>query len=345
MQTSAPNLYMNMSQFSEMKLAAREDSANAGKAAAQQFEGLFIQMMLKNMRSAAIMDESQHSSYMDFYTDMHDKQISMMMAKQGGMGIADLLERQLAKFTTEGKEAAGSIGNELPSYRRGTVQAQMMPEQTLPMKGMDYVASNPEVKTHEFYFNPVKDNEFVTGAEASLVSETITPFYGWDNPNSFVNDLWSHAETAAAKLGVSANVLVAQSALETGWGRHAMKKPDGSIAFNLFGVKSSHGWTGPSVSQNTLEFRQGAMEQETARFRSYDSVSESLNDYVNFIQSNPRYSDALKHGGSDAAYIKGLHKAGYATDPNYSNKVIRIMQQSTFNTALAAMKASSHRLS
>ncbi len=331
MQSTTADLYMNMSQFSELKLSARQDSAAASKKVAQQFEGLFVQMMLKNMRSAAIMDPSQHSSNMDFYTDMYDKQMSLMLSQQGGIGIADLLVSQLARFTPPRQESAALEGKELPVYnlplRVGT---------HLPMPEMNYVAANPAVKAHPL--------EALSGIQTTgIQARAASPFYGWGNAGEFVGDLWPHAEIAAEKLGVSPRVLVAQSALETGWGQHGAKKADGSSAFTLFGIKSGHDWSGQSVSRQTLEFREGTMQRETARFRAYDSVPEALHDYVNFVQSSPRYQSALQHHGSDSQYIRKLQAAGYATDPAYANKVIAIMSGQTFIDASGGLQTSPAR--
>lgn len=338
MQTTSPDLYMNMSQFSELKLAARQHSAEAGKAAAQQFEGLFVQMMLKSMRSAAVMDPSQHSSNMDFYSDMYDKQMSLMLSQAGGIGIADVIEKQLDRFMPEGQETAAADGKTLPTYRLPTIHSHQ-----LPLAVMDYVSTNPAVNTFGLNESVEEASVGYENKLSSLQSQTLQPFYGWPDAKSFVNELWPHAEKAASRLGVSAHVLVAQSALETGWGRFAMKKPDGSVAFNLFGIKSSHGWAGQNVMQQTLEFRQGAMQQETARFRAYDSVADALDDYVDFVQSSPRYQYALQHNGSDVSYIKHLHKAGYATDPAYADKIINIMSGQTFNDAIATLADSQPR--
>ncbi len=352
MQATQPELFMNMQQFSDLKLEARQNSASAGKAVAQQFEGLFIQMMLKDMRSAATMDKSQHSSYMDFYTDMYDKQISQMLSQQGGIGIANLMQKQMAQYLPEGQSSATRAGNELPVYR-----LPVMNSDVLPVPVMNYVASNPAVKTHELKgshtivpVNPevdaVKEYTFDKSTAVqtpALTTQTVEPFYGWQQADSFVKDLWPHAEKAAQKLGVSADVLVAQSALETGWGKHAMKKQDGSIAFNLFGIKAGNGWAGQTVTHNTLEYREGTMQKESANFRAYDSVSDALNDYVDFVQSRSRYAQALDHEGSDTHYITGLQKAGYATDPAYASKIENIMQGQTFNEALAGMQ-NSHQL-
>lgn len=339
MQSAAPDLYLNMQQFSELKLQARQDSADASKAVAQQFEGLFVQMMLKNMRAAATMDESQHSSTMDFYTDMYDKQLSLMLSQQGGIGIAALLQSQLGGETVERHPVAADAGMKMPLYRL-PVQAG----DSLPIPVMNYEAQNPAVKIHALKDSARPVDSLSEVAPPKYQSTTKAPFYGWENANSFVNDLWPQAEQAAQKLGVSAQVLIAQSALETGWGQHAMKKADGQVAFNLFGIKAGDDWGGQSTVQQTVEFRQGSMQQEKARFRAYDSVAESLFDYISFVKSRPRYQQALQHGGSDAHYIQGLQKAGYATDPAYASKVMNIMRGQTFNDALAALQTTQQQL-
>ena len=376
MQSTQPELYMNMQQFSDLKLEARQDSAAAGVKAAQQFEGLFIQSMLKSMRSAAIIDESQHSSYMDFYTDMYDKQLSVMMSQQGGIGIADMMQQQLNQYLPEGQVTAAKDGKELPAYRLDGTQGSKSPAYSLdgsqraelsgypldkqqgfelsvyqlpsstsgrqlPVPVMDYVAVNPAVKAHELRSTAAALAASVDSSEAApaLQTETIDPFYGWQEATSFVQDLWPHAEKAAEKLGVSADVLVAQSVLETGWGKHSMVKPDGSVAFNLFGIKAGGGWAGQSVTHNTLEFRNGSMQREAANFRAYDSVSEAVEDYVSFVTTRSRYADALAHGGSDSEYVTGLQQAGYATDPDYARKINNIMNGQTFKQALASLPA------
>ena len=344
MQPASPDLYLNLQQFSELKLQARQHNSEATRSVAQQFEGLFVQMMLKNMRAAAIVDPDQHSSTMDFYTDMYDKQLSLLLAQQGGIGIADLLEQQLAGETAKRQPLAAQDGLKLPQYR--------LPEQgfdltTQPLARMDYQSGNPAVKAHPLApaLAAVDTKQAPPSAATALSAETIEPFSGWSNADEFVADLWPHAEKAAARLGVSAQVLVAQSALETGWGRYAMKKPDGSVAFNLFGIKAGEDWHGAAVTQPTLEFRDGAMQRETARFRAYDSVESALDDYVTFVQSRSRYQDALQHGGSDQHYIRELHRAGYATDPDYADKIIAIMRGDTFNDALADMAAAAPKFS
>lgn len=344
MQSATPDLYLNMQQFSDLKLQARRHDAEATRAAAQQFEGLFVQMMLKNMRAAATIDPDQHSSTMDFYTEMYDKQLALLLARQGGIGIADLLQQQLGGDAAKRQATASAEGLKLPQYR---LPVQGMNTTSLPLKAMNYQSTNPAVRVHPLAAQAAPADAAASAGAISqaLQGQAIEPFTGWRNAQDFVIDLWPHAERAAEKLGVSPQVLVAQSALETGWGRHAMKRPDGGVAFNLFGIKAGRGWAGSSVLQRTLEFRDGAMQQESARFRAYDSVADAFDDYVAFVQSSARYSDALDHGGDDRHYIKGLHRAGYATDPAYASKVLRIMRGQTFNDALAAVDVAGQRFS
>ncbi len=334
MQAATPELYLNMQQFSRLKLQANKDSNAASQAVSRQFEGLFVQMMLKNMRSAAVMDKSQHSSYMDFYTEMYDKQLAMTLSQQGGIGIARMMQQQMQRYLPERQataDVAADKGNPLPVWRLPVGQ-----KPSLPMARMDYVAVNPAVKTHQYAAQPQALDE--TAAPA-LRSETIKPFYGWSKASAYVQDIWPHAQKAAAKLGVSPAVLVAQSALETGWGRHAMRKDDGSIAFNLFGVKAGSNWVGSTVSHKTLEFHGGAMQQERASFRAYDSLSDAFDDYVSFVQSHPRYAQALKHADSDSRYVHELQRAGYATDPDYARKIENIIHGDTMKQALAQLAA------
>ncbi len=342
---SSTDLYMNMSQFSDMKLAAREHDASASKAVAQQFEGLLVQMMLKDMRAAAKFDEAQHSSYMDFYTDMYDKQISLMLSQNGGIGLAALLQRQLDPGSSGRQQSAAIDGNELPVYRLPTQQSSSWPIS----KEAEYFPLNPALRVHQLLDAVAQQKALnpsnATPANNALQMQAIEPFYGWQEKHSFVQDLWPHAQQAATKLGVSTEILVAQAALETGWGQHAMKKPDGSIAFNLFGIKAGADWSGQQVTQSTLEFRQGAMQREQATFRAYDSISEAMQDYVNFVQSSPRYQQALDHQGNDRNYIQGLQQGGYATDPRYADKIINIRDGKTLSSALGSFTSSTTVLS
>jgi flagellar rod assembly protein/muramidase FlgJ len=192
-----------------------------------------------------------------------------------------------------------------------------------------YEAQNPAVKVHQFKIDdlPVSESD-------AVLAQQVGSEQRWDSPNYFVSDLWPHAEKAANAIGISVQALVSQSALETGWGKHSMRFPDGQQAFNLFGIKAGSQWDGPTLIKPTLEFREGVMQTEMAHFRTYESIPEAFDDYVEFIQTSPRYQNALEHQGNDAHYLKELQQGGYATDPQYADKIINIMQGQTLSVSI-----------
>jgi flagellar protein FlgJ len=145
--------------------------------------------------------------------------------------------------------------------------------------------------------------------------------------SEFVETLMPYAEQAADELEVAPQVLIAQAALETGWGQHVQKLPNGKSSYNLFNIKADSRWNGDSLKVKTLEYRDGIAQQERASFRAYDSYAESFRDYVDFIKTNPRYEMALDTVADPEGYVKGLQDAGYATDPHYADKVINIYQR------------------
>jgi flagellar protein FlgJ len=156
-------------------------------------------------------------------------------------------------------------------------------------------------------------------------------------PEAFVAEIWPHAQAAAAELGVDPRMLVAQAALETGWGRSVMRGPDGRPTHNLFGIKATGGWQGAAVTQSTVEFRHGVMQRERAAFRAYGSVGESFADYVRLVRDNPRYRDAVAAGTDGARFAEALERAGYATDPQYADKLKAIAGGPTLRRALAQL--------
>lgn len=142
----------------------------------------------------------------------------------------------------------------------------------------------------------------------------------------FLTQLWPCAEEAGRELGVDPRHLLAQAALETGWGKSLPCDSRGNPSFNLFGIKAGDSWNGNSVSVRTLEFEGGIPVPRQAKFRAYDSVEESFRDYVALLRDNPRYADALNTGSDVSAFAAGLQRGGYATDPAYAQKIVAITQ-------------------
>ncbi len=147
----------------------------------------------------------------------------------------------------------------------------------------------------------------------------------FESIDEFIQTMRPLAQKAAAKLGVDAGVLIAQSALETGWGKKIIRQHDGASSHNLFGIKAHRDWQGPVASVSTLEFSDGGMQRTRASFRVYESFAESFEDYADFLLSNPRYQDAINNSGNPREFVMELQTAGYATDPDYASKIIDIL--------------------
>ncbi|MCP1444082.1 flagellar protein FlgJ [Pseudomonas sp. GGS8] len=162
----------------------------------------------------------------------------------------------------------------------------------------------------------------------------------FSSADEFVNTMLPMAKEAADRIGVDPRYLVAQAALETGWGKSVMRAQDGSSSHNLFGIKASGNWKGDSARAITSEFRNGQMVKETAEFRSYASYKDSFHDLVTLLQSNNRYQDVLKSADNPEQFVRELQKAGYATDPDYASKISQIAKQMTSYQNYAAAGAS-----
>jgi flagellar protein FlgJ len=135
----------------------------------------------------------------------------------------------------------------------------------------------------------------------------------------FLESLLPHAETAEAATGVPARFILAQAALESGWGAREIKDAEGQASFNLFGIKAGRGWSGETVETTTTEYRQGIAMKQTQSFRAYADYGAAFTDYANLLRN--RYGEALKAGDDAGAFARGLAQGGYATDPAYAGKL------------------------
>jgi len=150
----------------------------------------------------------------------------------------------------------------------------------------------------------------------------------------FVSQVLPTIEQAARQLGVSPVAMLAQAALETGWGQRMARTADGAPSLNLFGVKADAGWSGARATASTLEFRAGVATPQKATFRAYGSIQESVSDFANLLQSSPRYRSCVAAGADPQAYVAAIGGSGYATDPQYGNKLNEIMNSGKLRTAL-----------
>ncbi len=288
-------IYTDFSGLAELRAGARAQDPAARKEVARQFEALFLQMMLKSMRRAADAAGGESSEELKFYRQMFDQQVALELAGRGGLGLAEVFERQLA--SASGAEGSRPQGMAVPGRK-------------------PFSARRPDSAS----------------TERTLGAYTETPWPP-ENPVQFVEGLWPAAEKAARSLGVAPEVILAQAALESGWGRRTPRTA-AQDSHNLFGIKADGRWRGGRVTRATLEYRDGVAVRERAAFRAYGSPAESLEDYVAFIRDNPRYRPALEKAGEGIGYIRALQQAGYATDPAYADKVQRILESAEFRSAV-----------
>ena len=156
---------------------------------------------------------------------------------------------------------------------------------------------------------------------------------------NFVQALAPHAEAAAKKLGVSVRALLAQAALETGWGKHLPAHHDGSTSNNLFGMKAGRSWDGDKVSVPTLEYEDGVAVRKRDQFRAYGNPGDSFADYADVLANNPRYAGAIGKGEDIKGFARALAHGGYATDPAYAAKLEAIANSPEMRKGLDALAA------
>ncbi|MFT6261653.1 MAG: flagellar protein FlgJ [Bermanella sp.] len=180
-----------------------------------------------------------------------------------------------------------------------------------------------------------------TNAKDKVVSQgPVIKQNGFDSPEDFINTIWPIAKKIGEELGVEPKAIISQAALETGWGKYIIHESNGKNSHNLFGIKSDRRWDGAEANVSTLEYRNGVAQKEVASFRSYDSYEHSLKDYANFVKNSSRYEEAVNNGSSIKAYSEGLQQGGYATDPNYAQKIQRIAAGEMLNDIIDNHKSS-----
>ncbi len=294
-----------------LRRLSKENSPAAAKEAARQFEALFVQQMLKSMRDATPKGGLFDNDETRMYQSLLDQQLAMQLStRAGGIGLAKVIERQMNAGTASGTPPDGPV-----------------PLDTAIRRGFDAAVS------------PTASGTAKSAAAAAAAPATAVPALpnmpAGAGPRAFVERVWPEAVEASRATGIPARFLVAQAALETGWGKYELKNADGSPSHNLFNIKAGRRWSGDTVSTSTTEFVNGSASRENARFRAYGSYAESFRDYARLIVDNPRYAAVV--GQNDAtAFARGLQSAGYATDPLYADKLARIINGNTLRVALAA---------
>ncbi|MEH6500402.1 MAG: flagellar assembly peptidoglycan hydrolase FlgJ [Pseudoalteromonas distincta] len=361
--------YTDVNSMNELKVGSKANSPDNIKRVAEQFESLFMNMMIKSMRDAnAVFAEGNplNTPQTRFYQDMHDNQMSVHLSEKQGVGLADVMMRQLAPQQLSApaaaplERAAGTLKGEADISVARPATTGVDHSALLARRRLAFSLGHSGMQAAELsarVASAAQDRSQAASAVAQTPVQDWQPLRGLQNsarqhpattevrqfaaasasagpgqsrfasPEEFVTTMLPMAEKAAARLGVDPHYLVAQAALETGWGKSIIKQADGTNSHNLFGIKAHGGWQGESANVMTHEYRNGVKGQERANFRSYESFEQSFDDYVDFLHGNGRYQQALTSTANPDTFFRELQQAGYATDPQYASKISQIARQ------------------
>jgi flagellar protein FlgJ len=286
--------------LSALKGAAAQNTPAAIKETAKQFEALFVGMMLKSMRKATPSDGPMDSEQGKMFTSMLDEQISQKIA-QRGLGLADMLEKQMMsnaglQYTPKG--AASGVTNG---------------------------ATGGAAKSAQSGAGAIDDGTSITQHAQSIKAAAPHLSSSQAQVQAFQNKLSCCAQAASAATGIPAKFMMGQAALESGWGKHELVAANGQPSHNVFGIKADSNWTGKTVKAVTTEYVNGVATQKVATFRAYDNYHQAFSDYAKLLQGNQRYKNVIASAKDAYGFAQGLQKAGYATDPEYANKLMRVI--------------------
>jgi flagellar protein FlgJ len=302
----------------DLKRTARDSPDKALKAAATQFEALFMNMILKSMRDALPKDGLMSSSAGETYTGMLDQQLSQKLASKG-TGLADMLVKQLSRNMKPAVVAANDAASRTAATDTLARSAGNTSSQSTPGVTPRYPAAQQPIrqKAPSAAAPPIRTT--VEMAKTTAPSST-------DRKREFITRVAEHAKAAELATGVPAKFMIGQAALESGWGKKEIKDSTGQSAFNVFGLKATGKWTGPTVEVTTTEFINGVASKVVEKFRAYASYAEGFADYAKLIANSPRYANVMKTARQGVeSFAQGLQRAGYATDPAYAAKLTKVI--------------------
>lgn len=293
----AKSLALDSQGLDGLRLQAKQEPDKALKLAAKQFETVFMNMMLKSMREATPQEGMFDSEQTKMFTSMLDQQLAENMGNRG-VGLADMMVKQLSRQTPAAAPAVSS------SALASTVAAG----EGLPAVGKPAIQQN------------------VATLAASVPAKSSLPSaYNENVQQDFVQRMLPHAAIASRETGLPAQQMIGQAALESGWGRRTIRMADGTDSHNLFGIKAGPNWQGKVVEAKTTEYHNGVASKPTEKFRAYDSYADAFRDYARLLSGNERYAEVLKQGGNAHGFAQALQASGYATDPLYADKLVKVI--------------------
>ncbi len=301
-----------------LKNAAKENSPEAIKGVAKQFEAIFMNMMLKSMREASPQDNPFDNEQSRTFTSMLDQQLSSNLASKG-LGLADVLVRQLSQGSNPINNTMEQAVTDTPSASASDAKPNAIISNPLSPSSNKPTNNLPDSKALSDYKN--------SPTETSLINNKADTKSLGDGATEFKNRMSKHAEEASRTTGVPAHLMLGQAALESGWGKRELKGADGTPSNNLFGIKASGNWDGKVVEATTTEYIHGVKQKRIEKFRAYDSYADSFKDFANMMNNNPRYNKVMANLDSVNGYAQAMQNAGYATDPNYASKLASVIQK------------------
>jgi peptidoglycan hydrolase FlgJ len=319
------------SQFAQLKASAERDDPEALRAVAREFEALFLETILKNMRAGELAEPLfGESDQLSMYREMMDSELARNMAEGRGIGFSDMLVRQLGGETNPPRPASETFRLLTPPVRSAPISLEPVGHER---------DGHPLERARNGHGAEPADQLLPGLAPSAAATDSESPAASvWPDPQSFVRDLWPHAERVAERLDVAPEAILAQAALETGWGAHVMRRGDGLSSHNLFGIKAGPDWPGGSVGRATVEYVDGLAQRRVEQFRAYNDISETFDDYARMIEENRRYSAVPGTGSDVTGFAEALQDGGYATDPLYAAKIVRVLGSETMQSALASLK-------
>jgi peptidoglycan hydrolase FlgJ len=314
---STNELAIDVQSVNKLRTMAKQNSPEALKETAKQFEVLFINMMLKSMRDATPDGGLFASHDRPIYTSMLDQQYSQNMA-QKGLGLADMLVAQLIKSDP-------SLASEQASSANAPIASQYVPlslSSELTHQQPIRASILKKAAALGLHLNPVVDDSPDNLSYTAKIHNTAS-----SSAQSFTTQMQGHAQQAEQTTGIPSSFILAQAAIESGWGKREITKADGSSSHNVFGIKAGNDWKGPVAEVTTTEYIDGEPKKVLAKFRAYDSHAEAFQDYAAFLANNPRYKHVLANSQTAQDFAHGLQQAGYATDPAYASKLLKVIQR------------------
>jgi flagellar protein FlgJ len=304
MSLNAPNntngLSMDIRSLERLKAASGKSPQAGIKDTAKQLESLFMQELVKSMRTTTMSTGMLDNSATEMGTNMLDTQLANQMTGLPG-GLSELITRQLERQLGTAKDASS------------------------PLQGLGDMRLDRSLNTQNAAITDavLKGKASTTGADGKALSAS----------EQFVRKHAVAAKAAESATGIPASNILGQAALESGWGKHEIRMKDGTPSHNLFGIKATSDWKGKVAEVTTTEYIGGTAHKVTAKFRAYDSYEDAFKDHARLLSQSPRYSQTVAQADTAKGFARGLQKAGYATDPAYADKLTKVI-----NTTLRLQK-------